>query len=128
MALELRIQDAPRQDLGAFGEYVYRIRIEHRPDITYEEARRKRSLVDPRSIPFIEFDLPAHIVCPGCAQHWQKALCVIELKKIPYQSSAFLITEALKFGVLQKEDIPGWAPEERDQILFQKPRLNLPEE
>lgn len=123
MALELKIQDAPRQDLPQFGEYVYRVRIENRPDTTYEEERRKRSIVDPRSIPFIEFDLPSHIVCPGCELHWQKSLYVMQLKKMPYESSVFLITEAVKFGVLDRSILSEWNIAEK----VAKPPLNLEE-
>jgi hypothetical protein len=125
MPLELRIRDAPKQDLSRFGEYVYRIRIENRPEITLEEAWRRRAIVDPRSIAFIEFDLPASVVCPGCAENWQRALYVIELKKLPYQSAAFLIGQAVKFGVLGEGSVPEWAREEKDLIEFDKPPLNL---
>jgi hypothetical protein len=134
MALELKIQDAPRQDLSRFEEYVYRIRIENRPDTTYEEERRKRSIVDPRSIPFLEFDLPAHIVCPGCVHDWQKSLYVLELKRMPYQSAFFLIQQAVQFGLLDANVLPDWAQEKPheitfgDNIYFQKPRLNLEDE
>jgi hypothetical protein len=121
MGLELRIQDAPRQDLAHFQEYIYTVRIENRPDITLEEAFRKRSLVDPRSVPFLQFDLPAHIVCPGCEHDWQKSLYVMQLKKLPYESSVFLIREAIKFGVLDRSILSDWDIEE-------KPRLNLEHE
>jgi hypothetical protein len=81
-----------------------------RPDISVEEALHRRAIVDPKTIPFLEFDLPASVVAPGCDEDWQKALYVLQLKKLPYDSSAFLIAEAIKFGVLQREDLPGWEP------------------
>jgi hypothetical protein len=124
MALELRIRDAPQQNLKRWGSYVYRIRIEQRPDITLEEAVRKRAIIDPRSIPFIEFDLPATVVCPGCVEDWQRSQYVLELKKFPYQSGLFLIQQAVQFGVLG--EVPDWAKEQmQDEIFSETPRLNL---
>jgi hypothetical protein len=113
MSLEIRIRDAPGQDLQRFGEYVYRIRIEHRPDITSEEAMRRRSIVAPGDIPFIEFDLPAHLVAPGCTENWQKSQAVMALKRDPVESAVFLIQAALKFGVLTKDDLRQWRPAKR---------------
>lgn len=108
MPLELQIRDSPNQDLKRFGEFVYRVRIEVRPDITLQEAFTQRSIVLQGEIPFLEFDLPAHIVAPGCEENWQKAQEVMRLKRDTYGGALFLISQAIKFGVLTKEDFQGW--------------------
>lgn len=113
MALEIRIADSPNQDLERFKEYVYRVRIELRPDITLEEARRRRSIVSQADIRFLEFDLPASVVAPGCVENWQKAQAVMGLKRRPWESAIYLIQAALRFGVLSKEDLREWEPAKR---------------
>jgi hypothetical protein len=113
MALEITIKDAPKQDLQRFGEYVYRVRIELRPDITLEQAYRRRSVISPRDIRFLEFDLPAHIVCPGCDENWQKAQAVMRLKREPVDSAIWLIRAAINFGVLSKDEVKAWEPAKR---------------
>lgn len=111
MALELTIRDSPNQDLERFaGQYVYRIRIERRPDVTLEEAFRRSSIVAKGDIPFLEFDLPSNIVCPGCAENWQKSQAVMALKREPAYSSLMLIHAAINFGVLRKEDVSEFSP------------------
>jgi hypothetical protein len=123
---EIRINDAPRQDLIHFKEYVYRIRIEKRPDATLEEHLNRRSLLLPSQVPFIEFDLPAHIVAPGCEQNWQKALAVQDLKRTPEWSARWLIQQAVDFGVLGPKSLPSWARTEN--ILTNVERKDLGEQ
>lgn len=113
MALEITIKDAPKQDLHHYGEYIYRIRIELRPDITLEEAFRRRSVVSPRDIRFLEFDLPSSIITPGATENWQKALAVQALKRTPRESAIYLINTAIKAGVLSKEDTKPWMQAKR---------------
>ena len=108
MGLEISIEDAPRQDLEQFKEYVYRIRIELRPDVTLEEYRQQKSIVSQANIRFLQFDLPASIVAPGCAQNWQKAEAVMNLKRTPVESTIFLVRAAIKFGVLSRDDVHAW--------------------
>jgi hypothetical protein len=113
MALEIIIKDAPKQDLQRFGEHIYRVRIELRPDITLEEAYRRRSVVSPGDIRFLEFDLSAHVVAPGCDENWQKAQAVMSLKRAPVNSAIWLIRAAIDFGVLSKEEVKAWEPAKR---------------
>src|SRR5215831_18704609 len=113
MGLEISIKDAPRQDLEQFKEYVYRIRIELRHDVTLEEYRQQKSIVSQADIRFLEFDLPASVVVPGCKENWQKAMRVMELKRTPVESTIYLVRAAIAFGVLSKKDVRAWEPGKR---------------